>query len=112
MDCLFCKIINGDIPSSKIYEDDYIYAFNDIDPKAPIHFLVIPKNHIESTANITRLNSDVVAKCYEAIANITKDLGINNGYRVVSNCGQDAGQSVDHLHFHVLAGRSLSWPPG
>jgi len=112
MDCLFCKIISGEIPSKKVYEDDDVYAFYDIDPKAPVHFLVIPKKHIEGAGAITAENSEVVARCFEAVAKIIKQLGVKGGFRVVTNCGEDAGQTVPHLHFHVLAGRSLEWPPG
>jgi histidine triad (HIT) family protein len=111
MDCLFCSIVAGDIPSNKVYEDENLYAFYDIAPQAPTHFLVIPKAHIDSCAAVTPENSGVVAKCFEAIAKITKDLGISE-YRVVSNCGEQAGQTVPHLHFHVLAGRDMTWPPG
>ena len=99
-DCLFCKIAGGEIPSQKVYEDELVYAFYDIDPQAPTHFLVIPKSHIGS-----------VAHCFEVISKVTKDLGIAQ-FRVVSNCGEQAGQSVFHLHFHVLAGRDMTWPPG
>ena len=110
-DCLFCRIISGDIPSKKVYEDEYVYAFYDIDPQAPSHFLVIPKEHIPSAAAITPENSAAVAHCFEAIAKITKDLGIES-FRVVSNIGESAGQTVFHLPFHVLAGRDMTWPPG
>ncbi len=111
MDCLFCKIANGEIPSKKVYEDDKVYAFYDIDPQAPTHFLVIPKEHIESAATVNSGNSGIVAHCFEVIAKVTKELGIDS-FRVVSNVGEQAGQSVFHLHFHVLAGRNLGWPPG
>ena len=104
-DCLFCKIIAGEIPSNKVYEDELVYAFYDIDPQAPTHFLVIPKAHIGSCGEITAENSNVV------ISKVTKELGISE-FRVVSNCGESAGQSVRHLHFHVLAGRDMTWPPG
>ena len=110
-DCLFCKIVAGEIPSSKVYEDDVCLAFNDIDPQAPVHFLVIPKTHIGSVAEVNGGNSAVVAHIFEVIAKITKDKGIES-YRVVSNIGEQAGQSVSHLHFHVLAGRDMTWPPG
>ena len=110
-DCLFCKIAAGEIPSNKVYEDDQVYAFYDIDPQAPTHFLVIPKAHIGSVAEITPENAAVAAHAFEVIAKVTKDLGITD-FRVVSNCGEQAGQSVPHLHFHVLAGRDLTWPPG
>lgn len=112
-DCLFCKIIKGEIPSNKIYEDEYVYAFYDISPQAPVHFLVIPKEHIASANEITAENSVYVSKCFEAISKICNDLKIaENGYRVVNNCGEDGQQTVKHLHFHVLGGRSLQWPPG
>lgn len=110
-DCLFCKIAAGEIPSKKVYEDDTVYAFYDIDPQAPTHFLVIPKAHIASCSAITAENSDVVAHCFELISKVTKELGITD-FRVVSNCGKQAQQSVLHLHFHVLAGRDMTWPPG
>ena len=109
--CLFCKIVGGDIPSNKLYEDELCYAFYDIAPQAPTHFLVIPKEHIASCGAVTAENSAVVAHCFEVIAKVTKDLGIEE-FRVVSNCGASAGQSVFHLHFHVLAGRDMTWPPG
>ena len=110
-DCLFCKIVNGDIPSNKVYEDDTCLAFYDIDPQAPVHFLVIPKEHIGSCGEVTKENSAVVSHIFEVISKVTKDLGVTD-FRVVSNCGPQAGQSVPHLHFHVLAGRDLTWPPG
>jgi len=112
MDCLFCKIRAGEIPSTKVYEDEAVYAFRDIDPKAPFHAVVIPKEHIASAAEITLQNSAVVAKVYEAIAEIARREGLEKGFRVVTNCGEDGGQTVGHLHFHLLAGRSLAWPPG
>lgn len=110
-DCLFCKIIAGEIPSKKVYEDEQVYAFYDIDPQAPTHFLVIPKAHITSCAEVTAENAGIVAHCFEVIAKVTKDLGLTE-FRVVSNCGASAGQSVFHLHFHVLGGRDMTWPPG
>ena len=109
--CLFCKIVKGEIPSNKVYEDSLCYAFYDIDPQAPIHFLVIPKAHIGSCGEITQWNSAIVAHCFEVISKVAKELGITD-FRVVSNCGPQAGQSVPHLHFHVLAGRDMTWPPG
>lgn len=109
--CLFCKIVAGDIPSNKVYEDEGVLAFYDIDPQAPVHFLVIPKEHIPSCGAVTGENSAVVAHCFEVISAVTKELGITD-FRVVSNCGQQAGQTVPHLHFHVLAGRDMTWPPG
>ncbi len=112
MDCLFCKIAAGEIPSKKLYEDEQVLAFYDIDPQAPVHFLVIPKQHIASPADIPAENSGVVAHAFTVIARLAQELGLENGYRVVTNCGKDGGQSVPHLHFHVLAKRSLAWPPG
>lgn len=112
MDCLFCEIINGNIPSNKIYEDDTVMAFYDVDPQAPVHFLVIPKQHIKSADEITVGNSIVVAHIFEVIAKLAKQLNLDSGYRIVNNCGEDGGQTVGHMHFHVLGGRSLSWPPG
>ena len=108
MDCIFCKIIAGDIPSTKVYEDETVYAFRDINPQAPTHILVIPKAHIASVAELTAENSGVVAHIFEVIAKIAKDEGLDGGYRVVSNCGADAGQTVFHLHFHILGGKALS----
>ena len=110
-DCLFCKIAGGEIPSSKVYEDELCYAFYDIAPQAPTHFLVIPKAHISSVSAVTAENSAVVAHIFEVIARLTRELGIES-YRVVSNIGEQAGQTVFHLHFHVLAGRDMTWPPG
>ena len=107
-DCIFCKIINGDIPSNKIYEDDKVYAFNDINPEAPVHFLVIPKEHIESANALNENNSDVVAHIFKVINKLVVELGIaEKGYRIVNNCGEDGGQEVMHLHYHLLAGRKL-----
>ena len=108
MDCLFCKIVNGDIPSTKVYEDDQVLAFRDIAPMAPTHILVIPKAHIASVAEISGENSAVVAHIFEVIPAIAKAEGLEGGYRVVSNCGPDAGQTVHHLHFHILGGKQLS----
>ncbi|MBE6689217.1 MAG: histidine triad nucleotide-binding protein [Ruminococcaceae bacterium] len=108
MDCLFCKIIKGEIPSSKVYEDDVMYAFKDINPQAPVHVLVIPKSHIPSLDGINGENSAVVAKIFEKIPQIAKSLGLENGYRLISNCGDDACQSVKHLHFHIVGGAKLS----
>jgi histidine triad (HIT) family protein len=107
-DCLFCKIIAGEIPSNKLYEDDQVLAFYDINPMAPVHFLVIPKAHITGVSAITAENSAVVAHIFEVIAKLAKELSLENGFRVISNCGKDACQSVAHLHFHVLAGKQLS----
>ena len=107
-DCLFCKIIAGDIPSTKVYEDEYVFAFRDINPQAPVHILVVPKQHICCTKAIDETNSVNVAKCFEAIAKIAKAEGLDNGYRVVNNCGEDGGQTVMHLHFHILGGMKFS----
>ncbi len=112
-DCLFCKIVAGEIPSTKVYEDDSVLAFRDIDPQAPEHILVIPKAHIQSAACVTAENSAVVAHIFEVISELSCKLGFaEEGFRVVSNVGARAGQTVPHLHFHVLAGRDMTWPPG
>ena len=111
-DCLFCKIIKGDIPSTKVYEDEYVYAFLDIAPQAPFHAVLVPKTHITSAAKIEEKNSFYVSKIYEAVAKIAKDENLEKGFRVVTNCGEDGGQTVSHLHFHLLARRYLQWPPG
>ena len=111
MDCLFCSIAKGEIPSQKVYEDENLYAFYDIAPQAPTHFLVIPKAHIASAAEVTAENSGAVAHIFEVIAKVSRELGLES-YRVVSNIGEQAGQSVHHLHFHVLSGRDMTWPPG
>ena len=111
-DCIFCRIAAGEIPSNKLYEDDQLLAFYDLDPQAPTHFLVIPKAHIASVAEITPQNSAVVAHIYEVIARLAGELGLEQGFRVVTNCGPQGGQTVPHLHFHVLAGRDMTWPPG
>ena len=107
-DCLFCKIIAGEIPSTKVYEDDSVLAFRDIAPQAPTHVLVIPKAHISGCDGVTWENSAVVAHIFEVIPAIAKSEGLTNGYRVVSNCGPDAGQTVPHLHFHILGGKPLA----
>lgn len=108
MDCLFCKIVAGEIPSTKVYEDEKVLAFKDINPLAPVHILVIPKSHIDSAACVTAENSAVVAHIFEVIAKIVKEQGIDGeGFRVVTNCGENGCQSVKHLHFHILGGRKL-----
>lgn len=112
MDCLFCKIAAGEIPSTKIYETDKVLAFADIYPQAPFHAVIIPKKHIKCADEINAQNSGVIAEIFEAIAAIAKQEKLTNGYRIVNNCGRDGGQTVGHLHFHILAGRSLEWPPG
>ena len=107
-DCLFCKIVAGDIPSTKVYEDETVLAFRDIAPQAPCHVLVIPKAHIADVNGITAENSAIVAHIFQVIPQIAKAEGLENGYRVVSNCGADAGQTVQHLHFHILGGKQLA----
>lgn len=109
MDCIFCKIIKGEIPSTKVYEDEYVYAFRDINPMAPVHVLVVPKEHIPCADAINSENSHYVAKIFEAIPVIAAAEGLTNGYRIISNCGPDADQTVLHLHFHILGGKKL--PP-
>lgn len=106
-DCLFCKIAAGQIPSTKVYEDDKILAFRDIAPQAPVHVLVIPKVHLDSVNAVNADNSDIVAHIFTVIPQIAKAEGLEGGYRVVSNCGPDAGQTVNHLHFHILGGATL-----
>lgn len=108
MNCLFCKIIAGEIPSTKVYEDEKILAFRDIAPQAPTHILVVPKEHIADCNAVTEENAAVVAHIFAAIPQIAKAEGLENGYRVVSNCGEDAGQTVQHLHFHILGGKKLA----
>lgn len=112
MDCLFCSIGRGDIPSTKVYEDETVLAFRDIDPQAPFHAVIIPKAHIASPAEITPENSGLVAHIFEVAAIIARQERLDKGFRVVTNCGEEGGQTVGHLHFHLLAGRNLGWPPG
>ena len=107
-DCLFCKIAAGQIPSTKVYEDETVLAFRDIAPMAPTHILVIPKTHIADVNGITEENSSLVAHIFTVIPQVAKAEGLENGYRVVSNCGSDAGQTVQHLHFHILGGKQLA----
>ena len=106
-DCLFCKIIAGEIPSAKVYEDDAVYAFRDIAPMAPVHVLVVPKLHIASADGVSAENSTCVARIFEVIPKIAAAEGLTNGYRVITNCGEDACQTVKHLHFHILGGKPL-----
>jgi len=106
-DCLFCKIISGEIPSQLIYEDEHVAAFRDIAPHAPVHALIVPKEHITSAAEVCPDNSHLVAKCFEVISKLAKSEGLDNGFRVISNSGSDGGQTVPHLHFHLLGGRPL-----
>ena len=108
MDCIFCAIINGDIPSKKVYEDEKCYAFLDINPQAPAHCLIVPRSHIASVDAVNEENACVVAHIFTVIPKIVATLGLTNGYRVVSNVGQDGCQSVKHLHFHILGGKKLS----
>ena len=112
MDCLFCKIAAGEIPSTKIYENDKVYAFADIDPKAPFHAIIIPREHIASAAEINAGNKELIADVFEAVSIIAKQENLEKGFRVVNNCGEDGGQTVGHIHFHLLARRNLQGPPG
>ena len=107
MDCIFCKIIAGEIPSARVYEDEWVYAFRDIQPLAPVHVLIVPKTHVCCTDKIDASNSPLVAKIFEAIPKIAASEGLTNGYRVINNCGEDGCQSVKHLHFHLLGGKKL-----
>ncbi|MBE5040034.1 histidine triad nucleotide-binding protein [Ructibacterium gallinarum] len=112
-DCLFCKIIRGEIPSTKVYEDDQVYAFLDIEPQAPTHIILVPKEHIASANELTKENAAVVGHIFTVAASLAAREGFaEKGYRIVNNCGEDGGQTVGHLHFHLLAGRNLGWPPG
>lgn len=112
MDCIFCKIAAGEIPANKLYEDDRCLAFYDLSPQAPVHFLVIPKAHIHSVDGLDQQNCDIVGHIFTVIAKLAGELSLESGYRIVNNCGADGGQTVPHLHFHVLGGRLLAWPPG
>ena len=106
--CLFCKIIHGEIPSAKVYENDDVFAFKDINPQAPFHVLVVPKKHVASVAEIDQLDNDEIAACLHAVKEIASEAGLSGGFRVISNCGPDACQSVPHLHFHILGGRQMA----
>lgn len=110
--CIFCKIINGDIPSETVYEDESILVFKDLEPQAPTHLLFIPKEHISSANDVTAENSNVIAHIFETIPQVFKKLNLGTDYRIVNNCGESAGQSVHHIHFHVMGGRNFSWPAG
>ncbi len=112
MDCIFCKIAKGEIPSRKAYEDDSVLAFYDLEPQAPVHILIIPKEHISSCADVTAENSAVISHIFEVAAQLGKELGLDRGYRIVNNCGEDGGQTVKHLHFHLMGGRQFTWPAG
>ena len=108
MDCIFCKIVAGDIPSNKVYEDETVLAFHDISPQAPVHIIVIPKTHISCAAEITSENSGVIAHIFEVIASLVDKLGLEDGFRVINNCGENGGQTVNHIHFHIIGGTKLS----
>ena len=108
MDCIFCKIVKGDIHSNKVYEDDTVLAFHDIAPQMPVHVIVIPKTHIASAAEVNEDNSAVIGHIFEVIPKIAKELGLDNGFRIINNCGKDGGQTVNHIHFHILSGDNLS----
>ena len=110
-DCIFCKIAQGQIPSKIAYEDENVIAFYDQDPQAPVHVLVIPKEHIASAMEVTPENSGLIARVWEAIPKIAADLDLENGFRVVNNCGKDGMQTVQHLHFHLLGKKQMGWPP-
>jgi histidine triad (HIT) family protein len=111
--CLFCKIVQGNIPSDKVYEDDKILAFKDINPGAPVHILIIPKLHIGSINELNEEHKELIGHIFIMAKKLAKDLGVDeSGFRLVNNCGEDGGQTVPHIHFHLLGGRSLKWPPG
>ena len=107
MDCIFCEIIEGNIPSSKVYEDEYVTAFKDLNPQAPVHILIVPKKHIACANDLTANDCELVGRAYLAAKEIAKELGLQNGYRIINNCGKDAGQTVLHLHFHLLGGTDM-----
>ncbi len=111
-DCIFCKIVRNELPSEKIYEDERALAFRDINPIAPVHVLVIPKEHIESLAEVKETQLELLGHLHGVLGQVAKDLGLKDGYRVVINCGREGGQEVPHLHFHLLGGRKLTWPAG
>jgi histidine triad (HIT) family protein len=113
MDCLFCKIASGDIPVEKLYDDEYVTAFKDINPVAPVHILVIPKKHITSILELNNSNIDILSKLFKVINKLSEEFNISkDGFRVITNCGENGGQSVKHLHFHLIGGRNMQWPPG
>lgn len=111
-DCLFCRIIAGEIPSKKVHEDEHTYAFEDIDPKAPTHVLIIPKKHVVGLKEASGTDAELIGRCHLVAADIARQRGIEKGYRTVLNVGPESGQSVFHLHVHLLGGRKLAWPPG
>jgi len=110
--CLFCNIISGEIPSTLIYEDEKVIAFEDISPQAPVHYLVIPRQHIQSIAHTDENNKELLGHILLVAAKIAKDKGLDSGYRIINNCGDDGGQTVNHIHFHILGKRKMLWPPG
>ena len=112
MSCIFCKIVDGSIPSTAIYEDELSYAFADLHPQAPVHILIVPREHISSMADAGESKRDLLGHLHWAASQIARDKGLVNGYRIVVNTGEDGGQTVDHLHLHLLGGRQLHWPPG
>ena len=111
-DCLFCRIVADEIPSDRVYTDDEVIAFRDINPRAPTHLLVIPRRHIPDAQSLTDADAAILAKLFAVMRSLAEDAGLGTGYRVVTNVGPDAGQSVPHLHFHLLGGRTMTWPPG
>jgi histidine triad (HIT) family protein len=112
-DCIFCKIAAKEIPSNIVYEDDKVLAFHDVNPEAPVHVLIIPKEHIESIAHVSNTHKELLGHIHLVIKNIAQQLGLNkDGYRIVNNCGELGGQTVNHMHFHLLGGRAMLWPPG
>ena len=111
-DCLFCKIRDGEIPSIKVYEDEKVLCFHDVDPQAPVHVLLIPKQHIASINDVTEDDADILSYMMLKVKDIAEMLGLENGYRVVINCGEDGLQTVQHLHLHILGKRKMAWPPG
>ena len=111
-DCLFCKIVSGEIPTAKVYEDDKVVAFRDISPKAPVHVLIIPKKHVESVAVLDEDDFDVVGHIFRVAKKLSVEFELEEGFRIVANTGPDGGQTVYHLHFHLMGGRAMGWPPG
>lgn len=111
-DCIFCKIANGEIPSEKLYENEHVLAFADLSPKAPVHILVIPKRHIQSAAQLSEQDGPLLGQMFEAAAKVAEQQGLAQGYRLVINTGENGGQTVPHLHIHILGGRQMEWPPG
>lgn len=112
MDCIFCKIAGGELKTNTLYEDNKIIIFKDLEPQAPVHLLAIPKKHIKSAVEIDSENSSLISYIFEKISELKDKLGLSQGFRIVNNCGENAGQTVHHIHFHILAGRKFTWPPG